>query len=245
MGKSKPGSVAIIGIDLAWGERNPDGVTVLEFDGGLGKDPTRLETFLSQGDEELFSNLEPVFEAGKIMIALDAPTLCRSDSGSRPVDKECNRLFSRYEAGCHPVNRRLCVRPFRVAERFQELGFSLTTDWKGPRIVSEVYPHPATIRLFGLEKTIKYKRGRVAEKRSEFARYQKHLCAYLQKSMPWLANSDPHRELLSTPWKKDIEDQVDSILCAAIAYRHLVFQGTKSEVIGDDVDGHMLIPATD
>ena len=179
------------------------------------------------------------------MVAIDAPTICRNDEGSRPVDKECSRLFRRYEAGCHPVNRRLCVRPFRIAKIFQTKGFLLTTDPATPRLVSEVYPHPATIRLFGLEKTIKYKKGKVAEKREEFSRYQDHLTKFLSRELPALANSKPHAELLVTPWTKKIEDQVDSILCTAIAHRHLTYQGRKSEVLGDDHEGHILIPTAD
>ncbi|MEM6277984.1 MAG: DUF429 domain-containing protein [Verrucomicrobiota bacterium] len=245
MSISDSGSLAIVGIDLAWGERNPDGVTVLDFPDGIRDNPGSFKTYVSRGDEALFDSLAPFLVRGQVMVAIDAPTICRSDEGSRPVDKECTRIFARYEAGCHPVNRRLCVRPFRIAERFKEAGFALTTDWRNRRFVSEVYPHPATIRLFGLEKTIKYKKGKVAEKRAEFSRYQDHLAEYLSREMPWLANSVLHCELLTAPWKKDVEDQVDSMLCAAIAYRHLRFQGEKSEVLGDDVDGHMLIPKAD
>ncbi|MDF1657430.1 MAG: DUF429 domain-containing protein [Verrucomicrobiales bacterium] len=235
-------ATAIIGIDLAWGEKNPDGVTVLSFPDGVAENPTHLSTELTRGDDDLFDALEPFLTLERVMVAIDAPTICRSDEGSRPVDKECTRLFGRFEAGCHPVNRRLCVRPFRVAEAFQQRGFALTTDTDTPRFVTEVYPHPATIRLFGLEKTIKYKKGKVTEKRAEFSRYQDHLADYLSHEMPWLANSEPHCELLTLPWKKPIEDQVDSMLCAAIAYRHLKYHGKKSQILGDDSDGHMLIP---
>ncbi|MDA8908717.1 MAG: DUF429 domain-containing protein [Verrucomicrobiales bacterium] len=235
-------SVAILGIDLAWGEKNPDGFTILEFSGGLENPPTHMETVLTRGDDELFGKTKPFTICDRVMVAIDAPTICRNEEGSRPVDQECTREYRRYEAGCHPVNRRLCARPFRVAQRFEEEGFVLTTDPGTPRFVSEVYPHPATIRLFGLEKTIKYKKGKVAQKRAEFSRYQDYLAEFLAEEMPWLADSGPHCQLLSLPWTKNIEDQVDSILCAAIAYRHLKYHGEKSEVLGDDLDGHMLIP---
>lgn len=243
MPKEKQDPVAIVGIDLAWGEKNPDGVTVLAFERGLGHAPTHLETFLSRGDAPLFSSLSRFLQMAKVMVAIDAPTICRSEVGSRPVDKECTRKFGRYEAGCHPVNRRLCARPFRIAEAFEAAGFLLSTDLVRDRIVSEVYPHPAMIRLFGLDKTIKYKKGRVAAKRAEFSRYQSHLTAFLDREMPWLMASARHRTLLTTPWSKPAEDQVDSILCAVIAYRHLKYRGEKSETLGDDTHGHILIPA--
>lgn len=242
MSSSLDESVAILGIDLAWGEKNPDGVTLLGFADGLAQPPTVMETVLSHGDEALFEKTAPFIAYDRVMIAIDAPTICRSDEGSRPVDKECTRKFGRYEAGCHPVNRKLCERPFRVAERYEREGFVLTTDPDVPKSVAEVYPHPATIRLFRLAKTIKYKKGKVAQKRAEFSRYQDYLSEYLSREMPWLANSEPHCQLLSLPWTKNIEDQVDSILCAVVAFRHLKYGGKKSEVLGDDVDGHMLIP---
>ena len=40
----------------------------------------------------------------------------------------------------------------------------------GGRWVAEVYPHPAMVRMFGLPRIIKYKKGSVAERRKEFSK---------------------------------------------------------------------------
>jgi lipid A ethanolaminephosphotransferase len=55
-----------------------------------------------------------------------------------------------------------------VVRRLQRAGFSVTTDWPATqRALIEVFPHPATVRWFGLPRTIKYKRGPGAARRRE------------------------------------------------------------------------------
>jgi predicted RNase H-like nuclease len=233
----------ILGIDLAWGERNPDGVTRIEFDPTTDEPPARIETRLLRGDEALLSEVSETDGARRVLLAVDAPMICPNESGSRPVDRECTSRFGRNDAGCYPANRKLCRRPLRLAAALLERGFSLTTDLgRSSRIVCEVYPHPATIHLFGIAKTIKYKKGRVAEKRVRFTEYQTRLRECLARELPALLESPDHRTLLASPWTKEVEDQTDSILCALIGFLHLRYQGRRSEVLGDDETGHILLP---
>lgn len=233
----------IFGIDLAWGERNPDGVTRIEFDTALTETPARLETRLVRGDEALLSWLSSADGAERVLVAVDAPVICPNESGARPVDRECTSRFGKNDAGCHPANRKLCPRPLRIASSLHERGFSLTTDLeRSSRIVCEVYPHPATILLFDIPKTIKYKKGRVAEKRVRFAEYQMHLRECLARELPPIPDSCGLQTLLASPWTKGIEDQTDSVLCALVGYLHLRYQGRRTEVIGDDETGHILLP---
>lgn len=237
-------STVLIGIDLAWGERNPDGVTLLRFEEGLScrmtSPPSTLNT---RGDDELFAVIASADGSERIFIAADAPLICPNSEGSRPVDRACTSRFGRHDAGCYPANQSLCRRPLRIAGGLRERGYAITTDLsRGDRFASEVYPHPAMIQLFGLEKTIKYKKGPVASKRAGFARYQQHLRGCLARELPELLDSAPHRTLLETPWAKPIEDQTDSVMCALIAYLHLRYAGVRTEVIGDDETGHLLLP---
>ncbi len=233
----------IFGIDLAWGERNPDGVTRIEFDLSPDGNPARIETCLLRGDEALLSHVSDADGARRVLLAVDAPMICPNESGSRPVDRACTSRFGRNDAGCYPANQRLCRRPLRLASALRERGFSLTTDLgRSSRIVCEVYPHPATILLFGIGKTIKYKKGRVAEKRSRFTEYQAHLRDCLARELPAMLESPEHRVLLASPWTKAVEDQTDSILCALIGFLHLRYHGRRSEVLGDDETGHILLP---
>jgi predicted RNase H-like nuclease len=101
--------------------------------------------------------------------------------------------------------------------------------------------NPSTV-FFVIEKTIKYKKGPVASKRAGFVRFQACLRDCLARELPELLNSPAHRTLLETPWSKPIEDQTGSVLCALIAYLHLRFGENRTEVLGNDAAGHILLP---
>lgn len=93
------------------------------------------------------------------------------------------------------------------------------------------------------EKTIKYKRGRIVERQAEFSRYQSLLREFLCDEFPHLLSDEVVEELLSLAWTKDQEDRLDALLCALIGWWHLRFGGKKSEILGDDISGHILLPA--
>jgi predicted RNase H-like nuclease len=104
------------------------------------------------------------------MIAVDAPTLIPNATGMRLPDKLTHKHFDRYHAGCYPAN---LGRPF--AQRTVDFGLSLEA--RGfvhvltivPQKLSsyqiEVFPHPAIVHLFGLNRILKYKKGSLAERR--------------------------------------------------------------------------------
>lgn len=237
-------SFAIIGIDLAWGDRNPDGVTRLLFPDGVQSDRFAIDIRLSRGDEALLSLVDYPHRPDHILLAIDAPTIGPNESGSRPVDRECTSRFGKFEAGCHPVNRALCQRPFRIAERLESEGFRLDSDLgRSSRLAAEVYPHPAMIRWFGLDRTIKYKRGPVAERRKEFARYQGHVREFLSREFSGLSSAPAVQEVLTLSWTKQQEDQLDSFVCALIGWWHVRFAGSRSEILGDTVTGQILLPS--
>jgi predicted RNase H-like nuclease len=239
-------TVVVIGIDLAWGERSGDGFAEVRFDQGIGAPPTgtRLATF--RGDGALFAAIEEaVAQAVGCIIALDAPLICPNAEGSRPVDRECSRLFHRQHAGCHPANSRRCVRPLRIAEGLRKRGFNIAGAIDGSHLMAcEVYPHPATIRLFGIDRIVKYKRGPIASRRLEFARLQAMLRGSLERELPGFAERTEVAALLGQKWSKPVEDQTDALICALIGYLHLRHKGRRSEVLGNDETGHIVVPTS-
>lgn len=233
----------LAGLDLAWGERNPDGWCLFHYH----RRRCRLVgTGLVQGDAELAARWAEWEASGeRIFLAVDAPLVCPNEEGSRPVDRLTQRLFRKQEAACHPCNRRLCARPLRVMELLRRRGFEVGWGLRSPKMAAEVYPHPAQVRWFGLDRTLKYKKGPVADRRREFRRLQWYLWNFLEHHLPDVAAEDAMRVLLSHPWSKGVEDRTDAVVCAAIAWWHVHHGGKRSEVLGDRETGFLLLPSAE
>ena len=187
-----------IGLDLAWGRKNTTGAVCIErllsnneaqhwrvcaHSDSLGDDEDVLG-FVREQQECIIaqdSNL-----GNGCIVAIDAPTLVPNETGRRPAEAECQRLFGRYQAGPHPANR----SRYRGDIRGEIIACQLVAkdgyvhDPAPPqfdeRRVMEVFPHPAHVALFGLSRTLKYKAkpGRtLASRLAEFDRYETYLRA--------------------------------------------------------------------
>jgi len=232
---------AVAGIDLAWGERRPDGICLLH---GEAKRVVGLSHALTHGDDALLDHLHAHLAPGvRTLLCLDAPVVCPNLRGARPVDRLTHRIFHQVQAAAHPANRVLAARPLRVVRRLQRAGYDISTDWPAtPRALVEVYPHPATVRWFGLDRTIKYKRGPVAARRRAFARLRNLLRRWLENCAPEIAQHHPTAALLRSRWTKDREDMTDALLCAMIGWQWAV-QGRRSlEILGDRRSGFIVVP---
>ena len=169
--------------------------------------------------------------------------VCPNRRGARPVDRLTHRIFHRVQAAAHPAYRLLAARPLRVVRRLQRAGYDISTDWPAtPRAIVEVYPHPATVRWFGLDRTIKYKRGPVAARRRAFARLRSLLRRWLENCAPEIAQHRPTAALLRTPWTKDCEDMTDALLCAMIGWQWAVRGRRTLEILGDRRSGFIVVP---
>lgn len=210
-----------VGVDLAWGERQPTGVAVLDADGRL------VAVGAARGDDEIVDLLAPYVE-GDCLVALDAPLIVRNPTGNRPAEAALNKDFARFDAGAHPSNTgkpefRDQPRAARVASR---LGLDINPRSGRARRAIEVYPHPATVALFRLGRTLKYKNkpGRDLE------RLRAELLA-LVHLVEGMADADPALHVDGPPWRalrsavegaarkselRVVEDQVDAVVCAYI-----------------------------
>lgn len=108
-------------------------------------------------------------------------------------------------------------------------------------MAAEVYPHPAMIRLFHLDRIIKYKKGAVAAKKLEFKKLQNHSRQFLHNRSD-ISVSESVDVLLNTDWSKTVEDQTDAVVCALIGYLHWKHQGHLSKIIGSIEEGFILLP---
>jgi predicted RNase H-like nuclease len=127
-----------------------------------------------------------------------------------------------------------------------ERGFRLGWD-AGPReehgrLLAEVYPHPAMVRLFRLRERIPYKRGPVGQRRVQFRRLQRRLRSCLPEHFPKLQLDAGTDALLRARWTKNVEDLTDAFFCALIGYWHWLHRGARTEVLGDLATGFILVP---
>ncbi len=141
-----------VGVDLAWGERRPTGLAVLDPAGHL------VHVSAVRTDDEIVAALEP-FTDGDCMVAIDAPLIVNNPTGNRPAEAALNRDFAGFDAGAHPSNTgkpEFADKP-RGARLAARLGLDMNPRSGRSRRAIEVYPHPATVALFRLGRTLKYK----------------------------------------------------------------------------------------
>jgi len=239
-----------VGVDLAWGDRRPTGLAVLDDGGRL------VHVSAARSDDEIADTLAPYVE-GDCLVALDAPLIVTNPTGNRPGEAALNADFARFDAGAHPSNTgkpefRDGTRGARVAAR---LGLDMNPRSGRSRRALEVYPHPATVALFRLGRTLKYKNkaGRdVADLRSELLVLM-GLLEGMAAAAPSLLldGSDDEgawRELRAAvegATRKSelrvVEDQVDAVLCAYVAL-YAERRPEDTTTYGDFETGYIVTP---
>lgn len=245
-----------IGIDLGW-KSGPSGLCCLEWtDGQL----QMLDLDRRQSIEDILNWVDRwVLPQEPAMIAVDAPTLIPNATGMRLPDRLTHKYFGRYHAGCYPANLSLAF-----AQRTVEFGLELESRGfaHAPEIVPqqpgryqiECFPHPAIINLFKLQRILKYKKGRLRERRLELEKLHNLISENLPilqpslnlSSLPWrtwrliasLSSSDPSTGAAL----KAIEDQLDSLICAYIGAHWWYWGSERNLVLGDRTTGYIVIP---
>lgn len=223
-----------LGIDLAWGERRPTGVAVLDADARL------RHLALVLADEEIRASLEP-FLAPDSVAGIDAPLVVTNPTGSRPAEQALSRDFRRFEAGTHPSNtgKPEFAAGTRGARVCALLGLQVH------RTGVEVYPHAAIVALFGLETTLKYKAkpGRDLESlRTELLRLMDLVETVVTTDDAWAALRATVVGATRKSQLRTVEDQVDAVVCAYVvlfAARH----PDRVTAYGDHETGIIVTPA--
>lgn len=243
--------LTILGIDLAWSARNPTGVVAIERSAGTTGWHVSGRWTLTTDDEILELVSAQLWSktvegtASPLLLAIDAPLIAPNPGGTaRPADREVTRRFARFHAGAYPANRDLCPRPLGLAARLESRGFSLDPNdaLQGRPTAVELFPHAAAVGLFGLDRIFKYKKGPVAARRRELARFQE----LLRRELPRLPSpvepppEDPV-DLLRGRALKAREDLLDAHLCAAAAAAFLA-NPDEFETLGDLESGYVLVP---
>jgi predicted RNase H-like nuclease/ppGpp synthetase/RelA/SpoT-type nucleotidyltranferase len=228
-----------VGVDLAWGDRQPTGLAVLDEDAHL------LHVSTVRTDEEIRTALTPYVE-GPCLVAIDAPLIVANPTGSRPAEQELTRDFRRFEAGAHPSNtgKPEFANGTRGARICKMLGLDMDPRSGRKRRAIEVYPHPATVVLFGLGKTLKYKAkpGRSLDLlRSELLLLMDHVERLVTTERTW---RDLRTQVETATRKVDlrhVEDQVDAVVCAYVAL-YAERWPERTTTYGDFERGYIVTP---
>ncbi len=240
-----------IGIDLGW-KSQPSGLCCLELvDGELYLlDLDRIEEIA-----DVFFWLDNCVQIeDSAIVAVDAPTIIPNLTGTRVPDKLTHKYFGRYHAGCYPANLSLAFadRTVGFGIELENRGFSHAPEIKAQqlgRYQIEVFPHPAIVELFNLPLILKYKKGRLLERRLELIKLHKCIVEVLPTFQPALKlNSHPElfAEIPTTGAAlKALEDKLDSTVCAYVGAYWWYWGLERNIVLGDRATGYIVIPKRD
>ncbi len=244
---------SFIGIDMAWKiDGNHSGIAIMEGD----SEQVRL-TMLSADITSMAGVVDFVADhaATDAVVAIDAPLVVRNATGQRDCERLITSHFGRFHAGCHPSN---LGHPHtaiggRVVSELVKRGFEHAfaigeAKGRGGRWVFEVYPHPAMVRLFGLNRIIRYKKGRVSEKRDGLAVLRQHLLNLADGSNGLVQSPELTGALardlsgLRGEALKGYEDTLDAIFCAYLAWHCWRWGAERNEMFGTLADGYIVVP---
>ena len=217
----------LIGIDLAWSERNGTGCAELAREGG---ELTLTRIGVRDSLDDIVNWIDP--ECGDWVVAVDAPLVVCNETGRRCADAKASKLYHPYQAGAYPTNLKLLGEDHRGGQLLKRLKercgevVECAEHLGGSRLVFETYPHIVMVELFHLATTIKYKKGRVAQRRAgqhQLAdRIRHHLCG--SSASLRLGANDELDCLLREPDPilrgrdlKSREDKLDALICAYTA----------------------------
>ena len=234
-----------VGVDLAWGQRQRTGLAVLDGAGRL------VHVSTVRTDDEIAEALAP-YVADECLVAIDAPLVVRNPTGQRAAEAALNKDFSRFDAGAHSANTGNPVfDPPRGATLCSRLGLDMNPRSGRARRAIEVYPHPATVALFRLGRTLKYKdkSGRSFDRlRGELLVLMGLVEGLAAAPTAMLLDHPDWRQLVTrveTATRKAelgvVEDQVDAVVCAYVA-RFATCEPDQVTMYGDFENGYVVTP---
>lgn len=232
-----------VGLDLAWGQKKQTGVAAIDPGGRL------LHVGIAQDDASILDAIAP-FTGEDCLVGIDAPLIVRTPTGYRPAETSYNRDFGKFDAGAYPANTdNPLFNPPRAAALAAALDLDTNPASTANRRAIEVYPHPATIVLFGLDKTLKYKKGAFGDRQRDLLKLMTFIEGLddatprlrANRSVAWV-ELRRRVEAATKPAQLDRdEDPVDAVLCAYIAL-YAYSRPDDVTIYGDGEDGYIVTP---
>ena len=228
---------------MAWqSDKNPTAIACGTLEGRELR-VTSIEPAI-YGIDEVFINLQKSKLQG---VAIDACLIINNAEGQRPCETQIGKVYGSRGASCHTSNTSLYpdAKSVYLSKRLISSGFN---HLQGDRWQIECYPHPAIIEMFSLPERLKYKKGRVAEKRAG----QKELVTLLRKlhesNVLKLIIEDNIDQVLNESWidslrgkaLKGNEDTLDALICLYTAGLYAI--GHIGQLFGDTDYGYVWVP---
>jgi predicted RNase H-like nuclease len=228
-------SVRFVGIDLAWKcvDQSPwsTAVCVIDEDG-------IAEIELVTGDEEI---LAMIGEEVDCLVGIDASLTVPNQTGMRSTEKlvramgiqilPTSRIYLREKFGGSRgelLVDALCLKGFAMAGPHDRPG----------RLIYEVFPYSSVRSMMGGPH--RYKHGRLVEKKQgcidlfETIRDQNPQVRFPEGLLDDIDRVD-------SADMKSIADKIDSMLCSISLYRHAIYRGQTTQMIGDEDNGFILL----
>jgi putative endonuclease len=222
-----------IGIDLAWGEKNPSGFCVAKPQKNKLK---ILDIKLLYTIDEILDEILK-YKDHKVYVGVDAPLVVPNESGNREIEKNFNKDFAKYKISMLPANKKLLtkysptIRSVVLFERLSELGFK--RDYEHDKVIFEVYTHSTIAMLWNNHEILPYKRKKGRDTKfikDQLSTYKKQL------SKEFYSHKVLKEDL--TPFKgkklKDYEDMLDALTCAYAIYYCQENESKFYQVDGED-----------
>ena len=184
-------------------------------------------------------------------VAIDAPLIIKNTNGQRQCELALSKVYGgKRKAGAHSSNltRYPDAASVKLSEWLVLYGLKHLGNPKFEKWQLECYPHPAIIELFGLEERLKYKKGRVDQKKTGqtcLAKYIRtletspYLPLHISSDCNMYLNNERINELQGARLKSN-EDALDSIVCLFIAGLYAV--GHSMNRYGDLNSGYIVVP---
>ena len=233
------------GVDSAWGGKSPGAVCDLApcASGGLLARPGIRARW-----PELLRAFAGYRREAQHVVGIDQSLVVLNATGHRPVDLLLAKsLMGRFRLGAHASNTSNPAYGPRggiwdlvellAAEGYRHEPMAVARRAPG-RHYLECYPHPALVGLFGLNRCLRYKRGRGTA--LGWRRFLK-LVRSLARKEPRVVNAEAVAPL-DLAWTKENEDRLDALVAAYVA-AWFWFHGTaRSTIVGDLATGYMVTP---
>jgi predicted RNase H-like nuclease len=240
--------VRFVGVDLAWGWRNPSGLAALDPAGRV------VAEGWATGDGEIAAFVG-AHDADGAVLALDAPLVVANPAGTRRAcEAELQRRYGRLGAGPYPSNLGLLggrVRAMDIVRRSRRPYLTVPRDpgratgwW-----AIEVFPHPAIVELGGLGRALRYKKGPPEARRAGLQALALVLAGLAAADPPLKLDADGllAHELSALHHRrgralKAVEDLADAHVCAYLALWWWWHGPAATLVAGDDASGAIVVP---